>query len=609
MNLHSLDPFERLRAVHGFPAKRPNRQVVIKGWRTWGSQFQELLQDRKKPVLLEIGSWFGKNLIERFTEIPDLRAIAVDTFEGGAEHQPGQVAHEPELAYLYEQFLANTWDFQSRLAVVRALSWDGMQIVADFGVQPDIVYIDAGHTHDMVSRDVETACRLFKYSIICGDDYDSCRPNAVKAFIDVFTSVNKIELKRFERFWWFPNPIGESKPIRSVFAPLHLRHLANRKLGWSTIPDSSVKVFTHALPTNRTFDIPTHFEIQDSDQGKAIETLTKDFTNHYTAPPVYTGVVQNALISPRAHALPRYWLVFGSTHYIADSSNDLAKENWMKEQEIICSGDIMAPTNETPECVSVKGQIVWFYNFKNLHHFMEETLPTLITVREIGIPLEKVTYLCGHLSDSQMEFLKMLGVPPSNTIEIDRKWIRCEELYWSCFPTLGHISNPTTYRAKAVDLARSAALKSSFHDDALTLPRKIFISRRRAVNRRLVNESAVTEVLRERGFVDVDPGSYSIAEQIRLFSEAEVVIGIHGMGVTNFIFSEKPRLLVEIMSTSWSRPYYFRQCQERGVPYAGYFIEPIEPEATVGIGSYLHCNISDFLRFLSRVSEATGVSI
>ena len=149
--------FYNLKTEYSFPKECPPLKKNVKGWRTWGSQFFHLLEGIENPIMIEVGCWFGKNVIERLTDFPSLRIIAIDSFEGGPEHQPGQGAYEPELSYLYDQFVCNTWDYRDRIAVIRDLSWEGMATVANFGVSPDLIYIDAGHTLDCVDKDVETA--------------------------------------------------------------------------------------------------------------------------------------------------------------------------------------------------------------------------------------------------------------------------------------------------------------------------------------------------------------------------------------------------------------------------------------------------------------------
>ncbi|MGI8424385.1 MAG: glycosyltransferase 61 family protein [Chloroflexota bacterium] len=64
--------------------------------------------------------------------------------------------------------------------------------------------------------------------------------------------------------------------------------------------------------------------------------------------------------------------------------------------------------------------------------------------------------------------------------------------------------------------------------------------------RRVANEADVIRALRPLGFEVVHAERLTFAEQIRLFSEAAVVIGPHGSGMTNVLFAEE-LVLIELV--------------------------------------------------------------
>lgn len=80
-------------------------------------------------------------------------------------------------------------------------------------------------------------------------------------------------------------------------------------------------------------------------------------------------------------------------------------------------------------------------------------------------------------------------------------------------------------------------------------PRDLLFVRRGAVGRRrLINEDEVAARLVSRGFVCVEPGSMSFLKQVQLFSAARVVVGAHGAGLTNILFSPPKGVLVELLA-------------------------------------------------------------
>lgn len=65
---------------------------------------------------------------------------------------------------------------------------------------------------------------------------------------------------------------------------------------------------------------------------------------------------------------------------------------------------------------------------------------------------------------------------------------------------------------------------------------KIFISRKNTKNRRLVNEEKVIELAKTHGFDVVFPEELELSEQIKIFSQAQIVLGATGAGFTNIMF-------------------------------------------------------------------------
>lgn len=76
---------------------------------------------------------------------------------------------------------------------------------------------------------------------------------------------------------------------------------------------------------------------------------------------------------------------------------------------------------------------------------------------------------------------------------------------------------------------------------------KLFVLRKNARVRRLLNQDALAAKLeKDFGFTPVDPGAMSLDLQKKLFSTARIIVGPHGAGLTNTMFSECPQGLVEI---------------------------------------------------------------
>ena len=75
--------------------------------------------------------------------------------------------------------------------------------------------------------------------------------------------------------------------------------------------------------------------------------------------------------------------------------------------------------------------------------------------------------------------------------------------------------------------------------------RKIYVSRRKAGKRKIVNEEELIQQLMLSGYEIHQFEDYSIAEQIRLMNETSHFISMHGAGLTNMLFMEKGAKVLE----------------------------------------------------------------
>jgi capsular polysaccharide biosynthesis protein len=83
------------------------------------------------------------------------------------------------------------------------------------------------------------------------------------------------------------------------------------------------------------------------------------------------------------------------------------------------------------------------------------------------------------------------------------------------------------------------------------LPRRIYIDRRNSSLRPLLNENELVAALEREGFVAVQPDSMSLADQVRLFRAAEVVVAPHGAALTNLGFCRPGTKIIELLMDAY----------------------------------------------------------
>jgi len=177
--LAQATPTERHPALANFVAQYPWPQhkpepppFPQRNWLFPGTQ--ELLErsvPRDARLIVEVGSWTGRSTRFLAGQAPQATIVAIDHWQGSPEH-----FNDPELApalpHLFDTFLAECWSYRDQIVPVRLGSREGMERVAEAGLQPDVVYIDADHQYQSVVQDLLTALDLFPQASILGDDAD-----------------------------------------------------------------------------------------------------------------------------------------------------------------------------------------------------------------------------------------------------------------------------------------------------------------------------------------------------------------------------------------------------------------------------------------------------
>ena len=142
----------------------------------------EIFGTAQIKTVIEVGSWFGGSTRWFAKQLPeDGYVIAVDTWKGSVEHQPGANCHHQKLEQLYQQFLSNCVHEKIDHKII-PLRMDSLEAAAAVKIQPDLFYLDAAHDEESVYKDLQAwGSKLKDTTIICGDDYNW---PGVKAAVD-----------------------------------------------------------------------------------------------------------------------------------------------------------------------------------------------------------------------------------------------------------------------------------------------------------------------------------------------------------------------------------------------------------------------------------------
>lgn len=181
-------------------------------------------------------------------------------------------------------------------------------------------------------------------------------------------------------------------------------------------------------------------------------------------------------------------------------------------------------------------------NHENRGHFMLDHLPRLLVAREL---LREVgdyqILLTGHHIRWQREQVRMLGFPEDKIVACEAGTLRVERLVHVRFGSMQSSISPPYALCELRDRAGwYAGIEKSIPSGPA-----VFLSRRDAPNRRLLNEDKIFTVAKSLipSLVDVKLTGMTLKEQVRLFRDSPLFISPLGQASCNIAFSTGSTIL------------------------------------------------------------------
>jgi len=197
-------------------------------------------------------------------------------------------------------------------------------------------------------------------------------------------------------------------------------------------------------------------------------------------------------------------------------------------------------------------------SWNNYYHWIIEHLPKLRAVEaaknewgiqpQLLIPSNPPSYIT--------ESLELMGYSPDNCTQWSSGLIEASTYIQPTF------TEPTK---EVCDWIRKRALDNlpddlnEFNND------RIYISREKTTQRNIINRDEVESLLTDFGFKKYTTEDLRVPEQVMLFNNSDVIIGAHGAGLTDVIWSGDASV-IELFNDV-IKPPYFQMCQELGLEY------------------------------------------
>lgn len=178
------------------------------------------------------------------------------------------------------------------------------------------------------------------------------------------------------------------------------------------------------------------------------------------------------------------------------------------------------------------------------YHWIVEVLPRLFAHESVANDSPRLV-VNSPLNHWQLESLELLGFPRQDLVELGTDYLELEKLYFPAYIGI----NPYCLDWLRERLFATVALEPT--------PKRVYITRRLAAKRRLVNENQIESLLHQHGFIIAELETLSFAEQVRLFAQAEIVVGPHGAGLTNMVWSPRDCKVMEIQHPDYLNVMYY----------------------------------------------------
>lgn len=197
----------------------------------------------------------------------------------------------------------------------------------------------------------------------------------------------------------------------------------------------------------------------------------------------------------------------------------------------------------------------------NYAHWLTDNLIYLYVYVTKMKPLGVKIVLPDSLLGFAKETVEIMGIEAADILVAGDEVLAFDDLYFMDTIYFGEI--PNIFK-DAVQYLKDSALRGRPDPD---VTRSVYISRRDAVSRPLINNAELESRLSDLGYEVVATGELTLKQQIALFAEAKIVLGQHGAGLINAIFCPKGSVLIELFPEYMLQAHFWTAASLVGVRY------------------------------------------
>ncbi|MES2566583.1 MAG: glycosyltransferase family 61 protein [Bacteroidota bacterium] len=263
--------------------------------------------------------------------------------------------------------------------------------------------------------------------------------------------------------------------------------------------------------------------------------------------PAFLFSLSNAYVSP-------YGVVFKNGKVVKEAVYKYsAKKKWDNLLSFI-------KKKITNKVIKIDGDCILIHHswYQNYYHWMIEIMPRLFLMKDQLS--DKRLVIHKNISKFHLETLSKFNFKDIVFIE-DNELIKCQKISFTSFPNF-YTNQTLTIGSQSINLIElninfciMREMKQWIQNNNPLLKNeiyfrneKIYISRKKAGHRKILNEPELDVFFNETGFKKIFLEDISFDEQIELLHNASIVVGIHGAGLSNILFMRPGTHVINLIS-------------------------------------------------------------
>ncbi len=282
------------------------------------------------------------------------------------------------------------------------------------------------------------------------------------------------------------------------------------------------------------------FNIDLSNYHIASSPYWKQFKNIESDPIFYAEIPDATIVSKGIVVTSKKQVILESTIFQKEYLNELYSNHFVVFNKLL-------PSRKEHKVLSLQNKLD-----NNYFHWTMESLFRILVIYENPAFQEYNVLIKDGGSRFMFDSLQFLFQLPKERIITKRllENIKADKAMVVSFP---HIRDERTemtntyypYLIRKFNQLAHKRLQENIKNIKTNMPKNILVSRKNAIERRIVNEDDFLQKLKKFDFNAVYLEELTFVEQVSLFYGAENVIVLHGAGITNIIYGKNP-LLIEL---------------------------------------------------------------